>query len=244
MIKNIFGFLGGILNSLYYILSAKSFLKLCNKSNNNLEDINFYKILFNYLASFFSYFYSDYNCYSPLIICSKFGFSFGLILVGIYVLFEYKIDFTDSILNILMISIFSMTYKHYFDNIAIGEYIYGYYFIFSHLISLFYILYENYFEYKNKIHISFSHNLNIIYTLTAFFWLIYGFLNDDYYIIITFGIELLFGSLLIIFNIYYKKICEDYTGIRNVTNENMSSNHNMNGNAIEFGEDKIKYENI
>ena len=69
-------------------------------------------------------------------------------------------------------------------------------------------------------------------------------LNIKIKIIISFGIELLFGSLLIIFNIYYKKICEDYTGIRNVTNDNMSSNHNMNGNAIEFGEEKIKYENI
>ena len=40
-LKNVFGFFGFILTTIYYILTSKSFLKLYKRRNNNLEGIDF-----------------------------------------------------------------------------------------------------------------------------------------------------------------------------------------------------------
>ena len=239
MLKSFFGFLGAVLTSLYYILSSKSFTKLCKVNNNNLEGINFNKILFNYMVAYFSYFYSDFGNFSSMINCNKFSVFFCLILLIIYVLFELRTDFIDAILNILLISITSLTFRHYFRNILVDENIFGYYFLFSNMILLLYILYENYNDYKNKINILFNHYLNILYTSSAFCWLVYGFLYEEFYLKVTFGIETLCGIILIIliiWNKYYEYFCADY---------NRKNIQSMNGNTIEFVEDKRnKYENI
>ena len=245
MLKSFFGILGSLLPSIYYIISAKSFLNLFKGNKNNLEEIDFYKVLFNYMISFFSYFYSDFSNYSSMIICSKFGIFFCSILLIIYIAFEFRVDLKDAILNILMISIVSFTYYHYFHYILVDEVIFGYDFVFSNLIPLFYLLYTNYFEFKKRINTSFSYYSNIIYTSTAFCWNFYGFLYNDYYIKLTFLIETLFGILLIILHYYYDKVCNDYAGFGNLNNDNSNNMEKDNGNILEFEDERRKkYENI
>ena len=239
-LKNIFGFFGSILTSVYFAISSMSFLKLYKRYNNNLEGINFYKVLFNYMISFFSYFYSDFTNYSSMICSSKFGMSFSLPLLIIYSLFEIKIDLMDTILNVLMVGITSFTFRHYFYNILVDINTYGIYFFLGNIIPLFYYIFEKYYEYKNKIDTPLSHHLIIIYTSSAFCWLFYGYLNDDFFMNLTFGIEAFCGSILIFLDNYKEKIFKDYEKFGNYNEDN-----NKSENTIEFEEEKRKkYENI
>ena len=245
MIKNIFGFFGSISTGLYYIGTIKTFFKSNKLSLNNFDAINYYKILFNYSASFFSYFYADFNYYSPMIFCNKYSIYFNLFLLLIYLLLELTIDIYDTLLNLLLIGIVSFTYDHYFKNIAVDDVVFGIYYSCSNLITLFCLLYENYFEFKNKIKSNFTFYSNIIYTFSAFSWLVYGILFSDIYMEISFGIETFFGVLLILKNIYYDKKYADYTGFSHANSENINDNQNMDGNTIEFEDNKSKkYENI
>ena len=63
MLKKIAGCIGFILSLLYYIISTYSFFILKSDCSKNFQYVKFYKILFNYTASFFSYFYSDVTNY-------------------------------------------------------------------------------------------------------------------------------------------------------------------------------------
>ena len=244
MLRSFFGVIGSLLTSIYYIISSKSFLKLFKRNDNNLEDIDFYKILFNYMISFFSYFYSDFCNYTSMIICSKFGLFFSLILLIIYTLFQFKVDLKETILNILLVGTVSLTFFHYCHYILVDEVIFGYYFLYSNIIPLFYLLYKNYFEYKNKINTNFSFYSNIIYTSAAFCWLIYGILYNDYFIKLPLLIETLFGFLLIILNKYCYKINE-YDGFGNLNNDNINIEKDSSNNTLEFEDErKKKIENI
>ena len=239
-LKNVFGFFGFILTTIYYILTSKSFLKLYKRRNNNLEGIDFYKVLFNYMASFFSYFYSDFSDYSSMVFASKFGIFFSLPLLSIYSLFEMKIDLTDAILNILMIGISSLTFYHYFRYILVDFNTYGVYFTFANIIPLFYYIYEKYNEYKNKIETPLSYYLILIYTSSAFCWFVYGFFNDDTFLNWTFGIETFCGFILILVDNYKEKIFRGYEIFGDFNEDN-----NKSENTIEFEEEKRKkYENI
>lgn len=241
MLRNIFGFLGFISTSVYYILSAKTFLQLYKYTNYNLERVNFYKILFNYMISFFSYYYADFAYFPIMIICNKFGIFFCLILLLIYIYFEFKTDITNAIINLLLISITSITFSHYFYYILVDEDIYGFYFLLGNLIPLLYFLYEIYSEYKNKTNMNFSFYLYIIYTFSAFFWFNYGVLSNDFYIKITFGIETFIGILIFITNYFFGNICFELRGFIKINSEII----NNNKNTIEFEEDKEKInENI
>ena len=234
MLKIIIGHLGSILTILYYTISAKPFINILKNTNINLERLNFYKILFNYVVSFFSYFYSDFIYYYPMINCSKFGIFFTLIFLTIYVYFQLKVDIADAVLNILMLSICSLSYHYYFFNILVDEAIFGYYFIVANLIQFFYLLYDNYFEYKNRMNTSFSFYSNICYTSSSFCWLIYGYINNDFYIEIPYGIETIFGFILILGNKYFEKIFSEYSGISSLNNDKINNIKNYNENTIEF----------
>ena len=239
-LKNIFEVLASILTIMYYILTSTSFLKLYKRRNNNLEGINFYKVLFNYMASFFSYFYSDFSVYMSMVNASKFGIFFSLPLLLIYSLLEIKIDLTDAILNILMIGIASLTFFHYFRYILVDFNTYGIYFILANMISLFYYMHEKYYDYKNKIETPLSYYLILIYTSSAFCWFIYGFFNDDIFLNWTFGIETFCGFILILLDNYKGKIFKDYEIFGDFNEDN-----NKSENTIEFEEEKRKkYENI
>ena len=215
-------------------------MKLYKKRNNRLEGINFYKVLFIYMTSFFSYFYSIFNDFTSMRNVSIFGMFFSLPLLIIYSFFEFKIDFIDTILNILMVGIVSKTFKYYFLNILVDINIFGLYFLFANLIPLFYYIYEKYGEYKNKINTPYSFFLIIIYTSSAFCWLYYGFLIGDFYMNLTFGIEAFCGVILILLANYKEKIFKGYEKFGDFNEDNTKRE-----NTIEFEEEKRKkYENI
>ena len=240
----IFGIFGFIFTSIYYILSARSFLKLL-KENSKLEEINFYKILFNYMISFFNYSYSDFFDYSSIYRCNIFGLYFSLSLIIIYIFFEFKIDLTDSIINILLIGITSFSFFYYFYYILVDADIYGYFLFSANIIGLLNFLYENYYEYKKELNKSFYFYTNIAYTIAAFCWFIYGFLYFDYYIKLIFGVETFCGIFVIIMNNYYDKLFKDYSSIGNAVNKKFNNMPIDGRNNIEFvDEKKEKYENL
>ena len=242
-----FGKSGLYLTMLYYIISTNSFLKIRENTSNKLEHVKFYKILFNYTASFFSYFYADSSFYDEMTDYNLLSLFFNLSFLIIYALFQIKIDIVDAILNILMISITSLTYYHYFYSILVDEFIFGLYFIGANLLVLIHLLYDNYTENKTKSNSFFNFCSNIFFTLAAICWFIYGIYKKDLYMKIIFGIEIFFGIVLILGNKIFSKIFENNTeGFKDINNEELINNRNLNmNNTIEFEENKPKkYENI
>ena len=238
---------GLYLTILYYVISTNSFLKINAYTSNNLEHVKFYKILFNYTASFFSYFYADLSFYEEMAYCNFLSFLFNLSFLIVYVIFQIKIDIVDTILNFLMISIASLTYYHYFYEILVDEFIFGLYFIGANLLVLVHLIYDNYRENKMKSYSCFTFCSNIFFTSAAICWFIYGIHKKDYYMKILFGIEIIFGAGLILGNKIISKICDDNTvGFKEVDNGKIIDNKNLNiNNTIEFEENKSKrYENI
>lgn len=247
MLKKIAGCIGFILSLLYYIISTYSFLKLKSDCSKNFQYVKFYKILFNYTASFFNYFYSDVTNYGEMIYCNRIAIFLNLAFLIIYILLEIRQDLLDCILNILLIGITSLTFYHYFYEILVDVFIYGLYFILANLLVLIYFLYENYTEIKIKLDSSLTFYFNIIFTLTSFFWLIYGVLYKDNYIKISFGIEFFFGIFLILGKKYLLKIIgESSEGFNDIINDDLNNNQKKDmDNTIEFEEKKTKkYENI
>ena len=241
---NIFSIFGFIFTSIYYTLSGKSFLRLC-KENVNLNEISFYKILFNYMISFFNFFYSDFLCYTSIYACNIYGLFYFLVLLVLYIFFEFRVDLTDSILNILMIGTTSISFSYYFNYILIDEDIYGCYLICTNFVGLLYFIYENYNKYKNGLNNSYSFYMNILYTSAAFCWYILGILYIDFYIKLTFGIEIIFGIIVIIFNKCYDKKFKDYSSIGNLNEDKIKNMQIASNNNIEFVEEKkLKYENL
>ena len=238
---------GLYLTMLYYITSTNSFLKIKANSKNNLEHVKFYKILFNYTASFISYFYADLSYYEEMSYTNLLAILFNLSFLIVYVIFEIKIDIVDTILNILMISITSLTYFHYFYEILVDEFIFGLYFMGSNLLVLIHLVYDNYTGYKTKSNSIFNFLTNIFFTLTAICWFIYAIYKKDFYMKILFGIEIFSGLVLILGNKLFSKIFENKKeGFKDITNEELINNQNLNmNNTIEFEENKPKkYENI
>ena len=141
-----------------------------------------------------------------MIYCNRIAIFLNLAFLIIYILLEIRQDLFDCILNILLIGITSLTFYHYFYEILVDVFIYGLYFILANLLVLIYFLYENYTEIKIKLDSSLTFYFNIIFTLTSFFWLIYGVLYKDNYIKISFGIEFFFGIFLILGKKYLLKI--------------------------------------
>ena len=241
------GIVGSILTITYYVLSTHSFLKIKSESPNNLEQVKFYKILFNYTASFFGYFFADLNFYEEMSRCNLFAILFNLSFLIVYVFFQIRIDLVDAILNILMIAIASLTYFHYFYEILVDEFIFGLYYMGANSLVLIYFIYDNFTEYKLKSKSRFTFYSNIGFTLAAVCWFIYGIWKKDYYCKIIFGLEILFGSWFIfghkMFSYLYKGTSEEF---KDITNEDFNNNQNSNmNNTIEFEESKTKkYENI
>lgn len=241
------GKVGLILTITYYVISTHSFLKIKSDSPNNLEQVKFYKILFNYTASFFGYFYADLSFYEEMSECNLLAILFNLSFLIVYVIFQIRIDIVDAILNILMIAIASLTYFHYFYEILVDEFIFGLYYMGANSLVLMHLVYDNYTEYKLKSKSRFTVCSNIFFTLAACCWLIYGILKKDYYMKIIFGIEILFGTWFIFghkFFLYlYKSTSEEF---KDITNEDFNNNQNSNmNNTIEFEESKTKkYENV
>ena len=238
---------GLCLTLIYNIISTNSFLKIRAKSPNKLEHVKFYKILFNYTASFFSYFYADLSFYDELSDCNLISIWFNLCFIIIYIIFQIKIDKVDAILNILMISIASLTYFHYFYEILVDELIFGLYFIGANLLPFAHLIYDNYTENKVKSKSFFTFCSNFFFILAAICWLIYGISKKDIYMKILFGFEIFIGFVLILGNKIFGKICEDnIEGFQDVKNEELNDGQNLNmNNTIEFEDNKSKtYENI
>ena len=238
MVKNYFGFFFFLLTSIYYIISAYPFLKIFKK-DFNIKEIYFYKILAIYTSSFLNYFYSDFENYTSMIISSKIGVFFYLFLLCIYTIIQLKTDFSDAILNFLMIGTSSYSFYYYFKYILAEETIFGYYFMSVNLISFFCIIIKNFeFEEANSSYIPFYNENKIIHFLASFLCLFYGFFYQDFYFKLSFGIQPFSEIILIFVYKFYKRGTKCY----NFQNENIKNldKKGNKGNAIEFEDEKEK----
>ena len=182
------GYSGCILSISHYISQIIPYFDFSNKKfkYNNFQPI---KIFFNYILTFFWYFFGQIIGYQPIKICNLVGIFIFLFIIFVYLYYELKKDLKNTILDAILVGIFSITFYHYFTYIVSDPNTNG---KFCVAISIIIFLYNNYLIYKtikNNDPSLVPIYSAIISFISSILWYKYGEINEDIYVKLSFGIE-------------------------------------------------------
>jgi uncharacterized protein with PQ loop repeat len=236
-----------ILSFINYSIPIIPLIKIFKKQLK-IEDISIMRIVTNYVISFFWYYYADKVSYRQIKyvnIISLFG---SLIGICIYLYFEFKIDIFDSILNALMIFFGSLFFYYYYDYILGNLNMYGKICMIAHLIMLLYPVYLILLVIKNKDYSFIQINISIISLAASLMWLIYGKINEDTYIKISYGVQAILDLIQILLYQYCKRknpqISSDMINYKIEDMKEIQNEENVDNNydtSIEIDDDKQKF---
>ena len=207
----------------------------------DFEDTPIYYIIITYLNSLFWFLYGDLLFSDQMRLSYMVACIICLISMGIYLIFEIKKNFIDTILNIIiLVSVSWGIYCYFtidFDNdkllgiICIITSLMFYYFPINTIIRV--IKEKN----AKLIHI---YNITI-YLISVICWFVYGIIDKDYFIAFPFFLGVLISLTQIIL---YKKYTRKYIGLKmgknlvtntiGIENNEKSEENNSINNKVKF----------
>ena len=229
---------------IYFIQKSAPFINILRRKVN-FEDTPGFNIIVYYFHCFFWFFYGDLLFCDPMYYGYMISIFICIISMGIYFIYEIRKYFFDSILNFLILASASLgTYRHFTDDfdddVFLGRVCLASS-ILVHLLSV-----QNVYRViKEKIFIFIHINNTIIHLLSEICWCIYGVIDKDYYISISYGIGVVSCLLEIIVYKNYKKkypiiseknIINTTIGIESISNgddKKVNTNIKINQNDIQ-----------
>lgn len=203
----------------YFDISTKSF---------KLSNIQLNKILFNYVFTFFWYFFGEMLYYDPIKVCNLVGLLTFLFLICLYLFYDFQKEFAHTFINIILVTIFSITFYHYFSYVVIEPKINGQICIGISVISYIYNIYLFIKVIKDSNLLLINISTEIISIIASSLWYQYGYMNKDFYIQFCFGIKAIIHLVQII--LYCSK------------NKKYQKLNSTNINSVLDNTDKIKNE--
>lgn len=128
-----------------------------------------------------------------------------LIALGIYLIYEVRKYFLDTILNIIILSMISWGVYRYLTIKVDDEKIIGKYCLYTSIIVYLYFIYIIFIFIKEKKYDLFNYIYTYIYLLNCIFWIIYGIFTIDFYLIISYIIGIVISLIKIYIYIFFKK---------------------------------------
>lgn len=183
----------------------------------NFEDTPGFNITVYYINCFFWFLYGDLLFSDQMKLGYMITSFICLISMGIYLIYEVRKYFFDSILNFLILTLSSWGLYRYFtvefdDDVFLGRICLG-----SSILAHLLIVYEIYLVIKDK-NFSLIHIYNtIIHLLSELCWFIYGVIDKDLYISISYGMGVVLCLLEIFFYKKYKRRYPIFVEKNNIT---------------------------
>lgn len=243
-----FGYPACILTIILYLFQIIHYFDISNKAFK-LNNIQLNKILFNYVFTFFWYFFGEMLYYEPIKVCNLVGLLTFLFLICLFIFYEFKKDMTNTLINIILVTIFTISFYHYFSYVAIEPKINGLICIGISVISYIYNIYLIIKVIKDCNLLLINISTEFISIIASILWYQYGYVNKDFYIQFCFGIKAIIHLVQIILyflkNKKYQKL--NSKNINNVLdNTDKIKNDTKSINAIndEENETMRKMQNI
>ena len=199
-----FGWIAGGLTICFYMIQITPFINVIrNKSQFNETPIIYIT------ASFFNYLL--WFIYGKTIFDNSIkttNFIVGIIClfsIGIYLLYEIKKYFFDTILNLLILSMISWAIYRYLTRIIDDDIVIGKICIGTSIIKDLDSIYIVYHAIIDKNYDLIKYIQKIFYILISFLWIVYGIITVDFYIIISYIFGIIFSLLQISIYLNYKK---------------------------------------
>ena len=199
-----FGYPACGLSIYYYLLQIIPFFDFSKKKfkYNNISPI---KTFLDYVFTLYWYYFGDIMSYKPIKYCNYVGLLSFLFVICIYLYHKYKQNI-NVILDVLVVSSFTIAFYHYFTYVVSdpntnGKYCVG----ISIIIYLFqFNLILNVIKDNNYLLISLYPT--IISLIVSLLWYKFGDLNKDIYIKISFGVNAIIELIKIVIYVIYKKL--------------------------------------
>ena len=190
-----------IISNLFQISSFYYFYE--NKIN--FDNIPASKIFSNYSNCLIWFFYGSLLFINEIKFANLVSAIISLILIIIYLFYEFKKYYLDCILNSIIVIIGSMTVYRWLGYIILEKDIVGKICLTTSIISILSQMPDIYKNIKEKNNLSIYITYSIISFLTYFCWIIFGIKIGDYYLLIANSIRILFSFFVIILYIYNNK---------------------------------------
>ena len=234
LIQDIFGWIAAFSSTVIFAYPAIQFINVL-KGSLNYEDTPIFLIGTIYINCLTWYAYG-YYIFSPQVkICNIIGCCFSLFCSIIYLTYESKKFLTDTILNTLIL--FAGTwaaYRTYFvllgDDNVVGKVC-----IITSLISLLHPLYLIYRVIREKNYKLISLIIARFTIISGVCWVIYGFIDLDYYIVCLnlLNIFVAIAQIIIVkkFKLKYPTIEQATTQISTIEIESIDDNSKKQGSG-------------
>ena len=201
---NIFGWIATAFSSVVFTVPINKYINLF-KGQLNYEDLPIYSLGAAYSNCFLWYLYGKLMFSHQLRVCNIIGCGFSLFFITVYLAYEIKKFIIDTVLNALIIFTGTWTAYRTFTSIVTDRPTVGKICIITTLFVLFSPLNLIYRVISEKNYKLISLPIAIFTIFSGVFWVIYGFLRHNFYIICANLIISLVGVLQIIVSEIYKK---------------------------------------
>jgi hypothetical protein len=189
------------------ILNALPFFSFLNffKKTITFEAICASRIFMNYANCLIWYFYGSMKVNTAIRISNLIGAIISVLLIIMYLIFEFKNYLLDTILNILIIFIGTIASNEWFSHIVFDEKLVGGICLFITIIS-FLVQIPNIFNgIKEKNYLLIPVNYSIIGFPMYFCWVVFSLIVWDYYILVANSIGVVYSITLVLIYSYYRK---------------------------------------
>jgi len=197
-----FGYPACVLTICQYLFQIIYYFDISNKAFK-LHIIPLNKMLFNYASSFFWYFFGDMLYYEPIKVSNLVGLLSFLFLICLYLFYDLKKDTTNALINILLVTTFTISFYHYFSYVVIEPKIIGHICIGIGVISYIYNIYLIIKTIKDCNLLLINISNEIIGLIASALWYQYGYVNKDFYVKFCFGVKTMIHLVHVI--LYFSK---------------------------------------
>lgn len=199
-----FGWAAMGLTIIFYSLPVVSFINYFSKKSK-FDSIPASKIFTNYANSLIWYFYGRLIMSSEIRISNMIGGFISLVLIIIYLIYEFQTYLFDSFLNCTIVIIGTLSSFEWFNHLIFDSIIGGKICLIISFISVLAQLPEIYISIKLKNHLLIHINYTIIYFPTCICWIIFSLIINDIYVLFASLFGFIISIIQIIVYIYYKK---------------------------------------
>ena len=211
--KFIISLIASIASGTVFASPMTQFIKVL-KGSLKYQDAPTFLVATIYCNCLVWFIYGDLIIYLPLKVCNFFGLCFSLLFSTIYLAYEIKEYYFDVFLNIVIIFIGTWASYRTFTILLPIPSIVGKVCILTSLLALSYPLYLIYRVTKEKKNKLISLQVTVFSILSGVFWVIFGYIERDFYIVCSNLFVILVGIAQIIVRKKYKV---KYTNIGQIT---------------------------
>ena len=203
-LENVVGWIGCILTSCFYLTQLGPFFEII-KGKLYFEDAPLFIICSSYINCFFWMVYGRIIISNQLKIANIISCLICLFAMAIYIIYEVRKYVIDSILNALILITGSYGAYNYSNINLKNEKIVGLFCIYSSAIIYIYYCFIIYRVIKEKNYMLIRFTYIIIYLIGSLFWLAYGIIKKDQYVIYPYSIGIIISLIQIIIYLNFEK---------------------------------------